>query len=80
MPAVELRDRGASPSQPGPASRTEPALRLTYLGGLCGAVFIVFKTYEWPTEVAQGHARGAAAVASAPITVAVILLDSSRDA
>lgn len=30
----------------------------TYLGGLCGAefiVFIVFKAYEWPTEVAQGH-------------------------
>jgi hypothetical protein len=31
------------------------ALRLTYLGGLCGAVFIVFKAHAWPTEVAQGH-------------------------
>src|SRR5665213_2036321 len=26
------------------------ALRLTYLGGLCGAVFILIKAYEWSTE------------------------------
>jgi nitric oxide reductase NorE protein len=31
------------------------ALRLTYLGGLCGAGFILIKAYEWSTEVAQGH-------------------------
>jgi nitric oxide reductase NorE protein len=31
------------------------ALRLTYLGGLCGAAFILIKSYEWSTEVAQGH-------------------------
>jgi nitric oxide reductase NorE protein len=31
------------------------ALRLTYLGGLCGAAFILIKAYEWSTEVAQGH-------------------------
>jgi len=31
------------------------ALRLTYLGGVCGAAFILIKAYEWSTEVAQGH-------------------------
>ena len=35
-------------------------------------------TLSW--WLAPGHARGAAAVASAPITVAVTLWDSSRDA
>ncbi len=40
------------------ASRTgehSAALRLTYLGGLCGVAFILIKSYEWSTEVAQGH-------------------------
>ena len=32
------------------------ALRLTYLGGLCGVAFILIKAYEWSTEAAQGHA------------------------
>lgn len=31
------------------------ALRLTYLGGACGALFIVLKAYEWTTEIAAGH-------------------------
>jgi nitric oxide reductase NorE protein len=30
------------------------ALRLTYLGGLCGFAFIVIKAYEWSTKIAQG--------------------------
>jgi nitric oxide reductase NorE protein len=31
------------------------ALRLTYLGGLCGAVFIGIKAYEWSAKIAQGY-------------------------
>lgn len=31
------------------------ALRLTYLGGLCGVVFILIKAYEWMAKVAQGY-------------------------
>ncbi len=31
------------------------ALRLTYLGGLCGVLFIVIKAYEWTAKVAQGY-------------------------
>jgi nitric oxide reductase NorE protein len=31
------------------------ALRLTYLGGLCGVVFILIKAYEWSTKIAQGY-------------------------
>lgn len=31
------------------------ALRLTYLGGLCGVVFIAIKAYEWSTKIAQGY-------------------------
>jgi hypothetical protein len=31
------------------------ALGLTYIGGPCWAVLIVFKAHEYPTEVAQGH-------------------------
>jgi nitric oxide reductase NorE protein len=31
------------------------ALRLTYLGGLCGLSFIAIKAYEWSTEIAAGH-------------------------
>ncbi|HUL99346.1 MAG TPA: cytochrome c oxidase subunit 3 [Mycobacterium sp.] len=31
------------------------ALRLTYLGGLCGVLFIVIKAYEWTAKVAEGY-------------------------
>jgi len=31
------------------------ALRLTYLGGLCGLAFIAIKAYEWSTKIAQGY-------------------------
>jgi len=31
------------------------ALRLTYLGGLCGVLFIAIKAYEWTAKVAQGY-------------------------
>ncbi|MCV7400864.1 cytochrome c oxidase subunit 3 family protein [Mycobacterium fragae] len=31
------------------------ALRLTYLGGLCGMAFILIKAYEWSAKVAQGY-------------------------
>jgi nitric oxide reductase NorE protein len=31
------------------------ALRLTYLGGLCGFAFIVIKACEWSTKIAQGY-------------------------
>jgi nitric oxide reductase NorE protein len=31
------------------------ALRLTYLGGLCGVAFILIKAYEWSAKVAQGY-------------------------
>jgi nitric oxide reductase NorE protein len=31
------------------------ALRLTYLGGLCGLVFILIKAYEWTSKIAQGY-------------------------
>jgi nitric oxide reductase NorE protein len=31
------------------------ALRLTYLGGLCGVLFILIKAYEWSTKIAQGY-------------------------
>ena len=31
------------------------ALRLTYLGGLCGVAFIAIKAYEWSTKIAQGY-------------------------
>lgn len=31
------------------------ALRLTYLGGLCGLAFILIKAYEWSTKIAQGY-------------------------
>jgi len=30
-------------------------LRLTYLGGLCGVLFIVIKAYEWTAKVAAGY-------------------------
>jgi len=31
------------------------ALRLTYLGGLCGAAFIAIKAYEWSSKISQGY-------------------------
>jgi nitric oxide reductase NorE protein len=31
------------------------ALRLTYLGGFCGVLFILIKAYEWSAKIAQGH-------------------------
>jgi nitric oxide reductase NorE protein len=34
------------------------ALRLTYLGGACGALFIGIKAYEWSVKIAQGHTLG----------------------
>jgi nitric oxide reductase NorE protein len=34
------------------------ALRLTYLGGLCGVAFILIKAYEWSAEIAQGYTIG----------------------
>ncbi len=33
----------------------ERALRLTYLGGACGVLFILIKAYEWSTKVAAGY-------------------------
>lgn len=35
------------------------AVRLTYFGGACGALFIGLKGYEWSTKIAQGHTLGA---------------------
>ena len=34
------------------------ALRLTYLGGLCGVAFILIKAYEWSAKIAQGYTMG----------------------
>jgi nitric oxide reductase NorE protein len=34
------------------------ALRLTYLGGACGVVFIAIKAYEWATKITQGQVMG----------------------
>jgi nitric oxide reductase NorE protein len=31
------------------------AQRLTYLGGLCGVLFILIKAYEWAVEIAGGY-------------------------
>lgn len=31
------------------------ALRLTYLGGLCGVLFVVIKAYEWTAKIVQGY-------------------------
>ncbi len=35
------------------------ALRLTYLGGLCGVLFVVIKAYEWTAKIAQGYTMSA---------------------
>ena len=34
------------------------ALRLTYLGGACGVLFIGVKAYEWSVKIAQGYTLG----------------------
>jgi nitric oxide reductase NorE protein len=34
------------------------ALRLTYLGGACGVLFIGIKAYEWSAKIAQGFSLG----------------------
>ncbi|MDT5093317.1 MAG: nitric oxide reductase NorE protein [Mycobacterium sp.] len=31
------------------------ALRFTYLGGLCGVLFILIKVYEWSDKIGQGY-------------------------
>ena len=31
------------------------AIRLTYLGGACGVLFILIKAYEWSAKIAAGH-------------------------
>jgi nitric oxide reductase NorE protein len=31
------------------------AVRLTYLGGACGVLFIAIKAYEWSAEIGAGH-------------------------
>jgi nitric oxide reductase NorE protein len=33
----------------------QSAIRLTYAGGGCGAVFIVLKAYEWYVKITDGH-------------------------
>lgn len=33
----------------------DAAIRLTYAGAGCGALFIGIKAYEWTTKVAEGH-------------------------
>jgi nitric oxide reductase NorE protein len=35
--------------------RHSQAIRLTYAGGVCGALFIVIKAYEWSTKIAAGQ-------------------------
>jgi len=40
------------------ASDHSRAIRLTYLGGLCGVAFIVIKAYEWTSKIAQGYTIG----------------------
>jgi nitric oxide reductase NorE protein len=37
------------------AGEGDRALRLTYLGGLCGVLFILIKAYEWSSKIAQGY-------------------------
>jgi nitric oxide reductase NorE protein len=34
------------------------ALRLTYLGGLCGVLFLLIKAYEWSSKIAAGYTMG----------------------
>jgi nitric oxide reductase NorE protein len=44
--------RGVQCTRAGEADR---ALRLTYLGGLCGVLFILIKAYEWSSKIAAGY-------------------------
>lgn len=37
------------------AGEVDRALRLTYLGGLCGVLFLAIKAYEWSSEIAAGY-------------------------
>jgi nitric oxide reductase NorE protein len=37
------------------AGEVDRALRLTYLGGMCGVLFLVIKAYEWSSEIVAGH-------------------------
>ena len=34
------------------------ALRLAYLGGLCGVLFLLIKAYEWSSKIAAGYTIG----------------------
>jgi nitric oxide reductase NorE protein len=36
------------------AGNHSTAIRLTYLGGVCGVAFIAIKVYEWSAEIAKG--------------------------
>ncbi len=47
--------RGAQAAR---AGDHDGALRLTYLGGACGVVFILIKAYEWGSKVAAGYTMG----------------------
>jgi nitric oxide reductase NorE protein len=44
--------RGVQSARAGDHGR---ALRLTYLGGACGVLFIVIKAYEWSSKIAAGY-------------------------
>jgi nitric oxide reductase NorE protein len=37
------------------AANHQRALKLTYLGGLCGVAFIAIKAYEWSREITAGY-------------------------
>lgn len=37
---------------------TNRGLRLTYLGGLCGVLFLVIKAFEWSSKIAAGYTMG----------------------
>ena len=37
------------------AGEGDRVLRLTYLGGLCGVLFIGIKAYEWSAKIAEGY-------------------------
>ncbi|MBV5242016.1 MULTISPECIES: cytochrome c oxidase subunit 3 family protein [Mycolicibacterium] len=37
------------------AGRHDQAVRLIWAGGLCGVLFIAFKSYEWTQKIAAGH-------------------------
>lgn len=37
------------------AGRHDSAVRLIWAGGLCGVLFIAFKSYEWVEKIGAGH-------------------------